>query len=76
VITFKAPSGTKLTATEKEAAAMEALIRRIVKPEDLGSTYRKRPFNQSDKARTVPERDGPGSKAPARSSSGFKSCSP
>jgi multidrug efflux pump subunit AcrB len=36
VITFKAPSGTKLTATEKEAAAMEALIRRIVKPEDLG----------------------------------------
>ncbi len=36
VVTFKAPSGTKLSATEKEAAAMEALIRRIVKPKDLG----------------------------------------
>jgi multidrug efflux pump subunit AcrB len=36
VITFKAPSGTKLTATEEEAGNLEKLIKRIVKPEDLG----------------------------------------
>ena len=36
VITFKAPSGTKLTVTEKEAARLESLIREIVRPEDLG----------------------------------------
>jgi len=36
VITFKAPSGTKLTVTEKKVAAMERLIKNIVKPEDLG----------------------------------------
>jgi multidrug efflux pump subunit AcrB len=36
VITFKAPSGTKLTVTEKEVAAMENLIKRTVRPEDLG----------------------------------------
>ncbi len=37
VITFKAPSGTKLTATEKEAASLESLIKDIVRPEDLGT---------------------------------------
>jgi multidrug efflux pump subunit AcrB len=36
VITFKAPSGTKLTATEKEAAGIERVIKEIVRPEDLG----------------------------------------
>lgn len=36
VITFKAPSGTKLTATEKEVANLESLIKEIVQPEDLG----------------------------------------
>ncbi len=36
VITFKAPSGTKLTVTEREAANLEALIKRIVRPDDLG----------------------------------------
>ncbi len=36
VITFKAPSGTKLTVTEKEAASVESLIKEIVRPEDLG----------------------------------------
>ncbi len=36
VITFKAPSGTKLTATEQEAASLENLIKRIVRPQDLG----------------------------------------
>lgn len=36
VITFKAPSGTKLTVTEKEAASVESLIREIVPSEDLG----------------------------------------
>ena len=35
VITFKAPSGTKLTVTEKDVAAMERLIKETVKPEDL-----------------------------------------
>jgi multidrug efflux pump subunit AcrB len=36
VIAFKAPSGTKLTVTEKEAAKLESLIKDIVRPEDLG----------------------------------------
>jgi multidrug efflux pump subunit AcrB len=36
VITFKAPSGTKLTVTEKEVANLENLIKEIVRPEDLG----------------------------------------
>jgi len=35
VITFKAPSGTKLTVTEKEVANLETLIKQIVRPEDL-----------------------------------------
>jgi len=35
VITFKAPSGTKLTVTEKEVANLEILIKDIVRPEDL-----------------------------------------
>jgi len=35
VITFKAPSGTKLTVTEKEAASLESIIKQIVRPEDL-----------------------------------------
>ncbi len=37
VITFKAPSGTKLTATEREAASLEDLIKDTVRPEDLGT---------------------------------------
>jgi multidrug efflux pump subunit AcrB len=36
VITFKAPSGTKLTVTENEAASVESLIKEIIRPEDLG----------------------------------------
>src|SRR5580704_11659157 len=36
VITFKAPSGTKLTVTEREVANLESLIKEIVPPEDLG----------------------------------------
>jgi multidrug efflux pump subunit AcrB len=35
VITFKAPSGTKLTVTESEVANLESLIKEIVRPEDL-----------------------------------------
>src|ERR1700678_4225453 len=35
VITFKAPSGTKLTVTEKEVANLEVLVKEIVSPEDL-----------------------------------------
>jgi multidrug efflux pump subunit AcrB len=35
VITFKAPSGTKLTVTEEKVARLEALIKQIVSPEDL-----------------------------------------
>ena len=35
VITFKAPSGTKLTVTENEVATLEQLIKTIVRPEDL-----------------------------------------
>src|SRR5579863_6960930 len=37
VITFKAPSGTKLTVTEREAASLENLIKDTVRPEDLGT---------------------------------------
>src|SRR5580692_10821075 len=37
VITFKAPSGTKLTVTEREALNLESLIKKIVRPEDLGA---------------------------------------
>jgi multidrug efflux pump subunit AcrB len=36
VITFKAPSGTKLTVTEREVADLESLIKEVVRPEDLG----------------------------------------
>ena len=35
VITFKAPSGTKLTVTEKEVAKLEDLVKETVSPEDL-----------------------------------------
>jgi multidrug efflux pump subunit AcrB len=35
VITFKAPSGTKLTVTEREVATLENLIKETVRPEDL-----------------------------------------
>jgi multidrug efflux pump subunit AcrB len=36
VISFKAPSGTKLEATEEEAARVEEIVRRIVSKHDLG----------------------------------------
>ena len=36
VVSFKAPSGTRLEATEEEAAKLEGLIRRIVSARDLG----------------------------------------
>jgi len=35
VITFKAPSGTKLTVTERKVANLESLIKEIVCPDDL-----------------------------------------
>lgn len=35
VVTFKAPSGTKLTVTESEAAKAESLIRKVIQPDDL-----------------------------------------
>jgi multidrug efflux pump subunit AcrB len=35
VITFKAPSGTKLTVTERKVANLESLIKEIVRPDDL-----------------------------------------
>jgi multidrug efflux pump subunit AcrB len=35
VITFKAPSGTKLTVTERKVANLESLIKAIVRPGDL-----------------------------------------
>jgi multidrug efflux pump subunit AcrB len=38
VVSFKAPSGTKLEATEQEAAKLEAIIKRIVPAHDLGMT--------------------------------------
>lgn len=37
VITFKAPSGTKLSVTEAEAASLETIVKRIVRPQDLGT---------------------------------------
>lgn len=36
VISFKAPSGTKLEATEGEAERIEAIVRRVVSKHDLG----------------------------------------
>jgi multidrug efflux pump subunit AcrB len=36
VITFKAPSGTKLTVTERDVASLESLVKEIVRPDDLG----------------------------------------
>jgi len=36
VITFKAPSGTKLEATEDESKRIEAIVKRIVSKHDLG----------------------------------------
>jgi multidrug efflux pump subunit AcrB len=38
VINFKAPSGTKLEATEEETARLEGLIRQIVSKHDMGMT--------------------------------------
>lgn len=38
VINFKAPSGTKLDATEDEAARLEGIVRRIVSKHDMGMT--------------------------------------
>ncbi len=38
VVSFKAPSGTKLEATEEEAARLEAIVRRIVSPRDRNMT--------------------------------------
>ncbi len=38
VISFKAPSGTRLEATEGEAAKLEAIVRRIVSKHDMGMT--------------------------------------
>jgi multidrug efflux pump subunit AcrB len=37
IINVKAPSGTRLTVTEDEVAKVEALIRKVVSPEDLGT---------------------------------------
>jgi multidrug efflux pump subunit AcrB len=36
VISFKAPSGTKLEATEQETVRLENLVRRVVAKEDMG----------------------------------------
>ncbi len=36
VVSFKAPSGTNLEATEGEAARIEAIVRRVVSKHDLG----------------------------------------
>ncbi len=36
VITFKAPSGTRLGVTEADAMGIEAVVKRIVQPDDLG----------------------------------------
>ena len=36
MINLKAPSGTRLAVTENEVAKVEALIRQVVSPEDLG----------------------------------------
>src|SRR6202012_2686925 len=38
VINFKAPSGTKLDATEGEAARLEGIVRHIVSKHDMGMT--------------------------------------
>jgi multidrug efflux pump subunit AcrB len=38
VINFKAPSGTKLDATEEEAAKVEGIVRRVVSRHDMGMT--------------------------------------
>jgi multidrug efflux pump subunit AcrB len=38
VISFKAPSGTRLEATEGEAAKLESIVRRIVTKHDMGMT--------------------------------------
>ena len=38
VINFKAPSGTKLDATEDEAARLEGIVRQIVSKHDMGMT--------------------------------------
>jgi multidrug efflux pump subunit AcrB len=38
VINFKAPSGTKLVATEEEAAKVEDIVRRVVSKHDMGMT--------------------------------------
>ena len=38
VVSFKAPSGTRLEATEEEGAKLEAIVHRIVSPHDLGMT--------------------------------------
>ncbi len=38
VINFKAPSGTKLDATEQEAARLEDIVRHVVTPHDMGMT--------------------------------------
>ena len=38
VISFKAPSGTKLEATEEEAAKVEGIVRRVVSGHDMGMT--------------------------------------
>ena len=38
VVSFKAPSGTRLEATEEEAAKLEAIVRRIVTPHDMDMT--------------------------------------
>ncbi len=38
VINFKAPSGTKLDATEDEAAKLEGIVRQIVSKHDMGMT--------------------------------------
>lgn len=35
VITFKAPSGTRLAATEREVARLEDIVRHVVQPSDL-----------------------------------------
>jgi multidrug efflux pump subunit AcrB len=36
VITFKAPSGTRLGVTEADALGIESVVKRIVQPDDLG----------------------------------------
>ena len=36
MITFKAPSGTRLAVTESEVARLESLIKKVVRPDDLG----------------------------------------